>query len=331
MCIRDSIDTSCAYGNGNGERQIGRLFKEIGRDKVYVGTKFKLDGKNWSEESIIKSVNGSLSRLQTDCVDVLLIHGAELEQLTDERVLGAFEKLKAQGKYRFKGLSCHSDHNRIVRKAVECGHYDMLMLGYNVFDIQRTEKKIKAYDDYLGENGISRLLELAASKDVGIIAMKTLKVGGRRQNLEKYRTGTTSICQAMLKWVLENKNVTSAATEILNYQQMEEDLGVVGMTLSQEERMNLYCFVKENSKDYCHMCELCQRNCPSGIKTTAILRCLAYRESYGKKNLARRLYSSLEPEQRASSCKDCGECERACLYEVNIRKRIKEAHRILFS
>jgi hypothetical protein len=225
------IDTSCAYSNGNSERQVGRLFKEIGRDKVHVGTKFKREGKNWNEAAIIKSVNKSLERLQTDYVDVLLIHGAEEEDLTDERVLSAFEKLKGQGKYRFKGLSCHSNHDRTVRKAVDCGHYDMLMLGYNVFDIQETEKPVKAYDDYLGESGISRLLALATAKDVGIIAMKTLKVGGRRQNLEKYKAGTTSIYQAMLKWVLENRNVTSAATEILNYQQMEEDLGVVGMIL----------------------------------------------------------------------------------------------------
>lgn len=225
------VDTSCAYSNGNSERQVGRLFKEIGRDKVYVGTKFKLDGKNWSEKSIIESVDKSLERLQTDYVDVLLIHGAEEGQLTDERVLGAFEKLKERGKYRFKGLSCHSDHNRIVRKAVECGHYDMIMLGYNVFDTQETENEIKVYDDYLGESGISRLLALAKAKDVGIIAMKTLKVGGRRQNLEKYRAGTTSIYQAMLKWVLDNRNVTSVATEMLNYQQMEEDLAAVGMVL----------------------------------------------------------------------------------------------------
>jgi predicted aldo/keto reductase-like oxidoreductase len=160
---------------------------------------------------------------------VLLIHGAEEEQLTDERVLGAFEKLKGQGKYRFKGLSCHSNHDRTVRKAVECGHYDMLMFGYNVFDIQETEKPIRVYDDYLGVSGISRLLALAIAKDVGIIAMKTLKVGGRRQNLEKYKAGTTSIYQAMLKWVLENRNVASVATEMLNYQQMEEDLSAVGM------------------------------------------------------------------------------------------------------
>jgi aryl-alcohol dehydrogenase-like predicted oxidoreductase len=66
---------------------------------------------------------------------------------------------------------------------------------------------------------------------VGIIAMKTLKVGGRRQNLRKYRPGTASIYQAMLRWVLENKNIASAVTEMLNYEQLEEDLSVVGLII----------------------------------------------------------------------------------------------------
>lgn len=326
------IDTSCTYSNGNSERQIGRLFKEIGRDKIHVGTKFYLRGDNWNEESILKSVDGSLQRLQTDYVDVLLIHGAEREDhLTDERTLNAYEKLKKQGKFRFKGLSCHSNHDRVIKKAIECGHYDMVMFGYNVFDIQEKEKEIKVYDDYLGESGTSNLINFAASRDVGIIAMKTLKVGGRRQNLEKYRTGTTSIYQAMLKWALENKNIAAVATEMLNYRQLEEDLGVVGMSLTKAERANLCRFVAENSKDYCHLCGRCQNSCPSQIQTSTILRCLAYYESYGKKDRARELYAGLRPEQRASSCQDCGECERACPYGVQIRNRIRDAHTLLLS
>ncbi|MFQ6038890.1 MAG: aldo/keto reductase, partial [Candidatus Aminicenantales bacterium] len=70
------IDTSHSYMNGNSERQIGRLLKEVGRDTVHVGTKFHLR-RNWSKASIIASVEGSLKRLQTDYLDVLLIHGAQ--------------------------------------------------------------------------------------------------------------------------------------------------------------------------------------------------------------------------------------------------------------
>lgn len=323
------IDSSHTYMNGNCERQIGQLLKDVGRDKVHVGTKFHLRGR-WSEKSIISIVEGSLGRLKTDYLDVLLIHGASDEKhLTDERVLGAFEKLKKQGKYRFRGLSCHSNHHKVVKEAVECGLYDMVQLGYNVFDIQDTKKEIETYDDYLGQSGIRRLLALAKSNDVGIIAQKILKVGGKRQNLEKYRTGTTSIFQAMLKWVLENKNVTSALIEMLTYEQLEEDLAVVGEALSAEERRNLFRFVARNSKNYCHMCGLCEINCPSHIKNTSILRYLAYYEDYQKTSLARQAFSRLKPAESPSSCQDCGGCERVCPYGVSIRERLKEAHNIL--
>jgi len=323
------IDTSCTYNNGNSERQIGRLFKEVGRDKVIAGTKFHLRG-NWTEASIIRSAEGSLQRLETDCIDVLSIHGAEREHdLVDERVLGAFEKLRREGKYRWSGLSCHSNHERVVKKAVECGHYDMVQLGYNVFDIEEPEKDVKTYEDYLAESGIRDFIKDAASHDVGIIAMKTLKVGGRRQNLEKYRTGNTSLYQAMLKWVLEDKNVSSVVTEMLNRDQMEEDLAAVQASLSAEERKNLFRYVAENSRDYCHMCGRCQAQCPSRIATTDILRFLAYHESYGKTGIAKKFYAALKPEQTALSCRSCGSCEEACPFAVRVREKIREAHFIL--
>jgi predicted aldo/keto reductase-like oxidoreductase len=323
------IDSSHSYQNGNSERQIGRLLKEVGRDKVHVGTKFHLR-QNWSEKSIINSVEGSLKRLGTDYLDVLLIHGAEnVDDLDDERVLSAFEKLKKQGKYRFRGLSCHSNHHEIVKKAVNCGYYDMIQLGYNVFDIQGSEKEIQTYDDYLGACGIRRLIALAKSKDVGIIAMKTLKIGGRRQNLDKYRTGTTSLYQAMLKWVLENKDITSAVIEMLTFEELEEDLGVPGKSLTEMERRNLFRYVVENSKDYCHMCGRCQKSCPSQIETTSILRYLAYYEGYGKTRIAKEAYSRLNTAQTASACTDCGQCEKACPYGVSIRNKIREADRML--
>jgi len=323
------IDTSHTYNNGNSERQIGRLFKEIGQDKVYVSTKFHIEERT-TEKSIIASVEGSLRRLGSDVIDVLAIHGAENEaDLTDDRVLGAFEKLKKEGKYKFLGLSCHSNHDRVIRTAVGCGHYDMVQLGYNAFDIQEGETNVQTYADYLGESGTRALIALAKSKDVGVIAMKTLKVGGRRQDLEKYKTGTTSIFQAMLKWVLDNKDLTAVVTEILNYDQLREDLAVVGSPLSAPERETLYRFVAEHSRDYCHMCGSCQKTCPSGIRTTDILRYLAYAESYGKVDPAKAKYMRLGKERTLLSCQNCGACEKACPYGVAIRKRMAEAERIL--
>lgn len=325
------IDSSHSYSNGNSERTIGRLFKEMGRDTLHVGTKFHAR-RNWNEQTILKSVEESLKRLQTDHIDVLLIHGVNNEEtLTDERVLSAYDKMRKQGKFRFTGISCHSNHHKVVKKAIECGHYDMVQLGYNVFDIEDTdeEQDIETYDDYLGTSGIRQLISLAKSKDVGIIAMKALKVAGKRQNLETYKTEDSSIFQIMLKWALSNTNIASVVTEMLTFEQMEEDLAVVHHPLTARERSALYRYVAENSKDYCHMCGQCELHCPEGVKTTTILRYLAYYEGYEKQNRAKRDYQSLKPEERAPSCQNCGRCEGLCPYGIAIRKRIEYAHQLL--
>jgi predicted aldo/keto reductase-like oxidoreductase len=325
------IDTSTTYGNGNSERQIGRLFNEAGRDKALVCTKFHLQG-SWDEQSIVSSVEGSLRRLQTDYLDVLSIHGAERpEDLVDERVAGAFERLKKEGKCRFCGLSCHANHENVVRKAVDCGRYDMVQVGYNVFDIEEPSGSVETYGDYLGASGMGDLIRHAARHEVGVIAMKTLKVGGRRQKLDRYRAGSSSLFQAMLRWVLENRQVASAVTEILNREQMEEDLAVPGTPLSPEEKASLWLHVAENGGDYCRLCGRCRKGCPSQLATTDILRLLAYLESYGKPAAAKAGYSELRPEETALACRDCGGCEKACPYGVRVRARIKEAHVLLSS
>jgi len=323
------VDTSTSYGNGNSERQIGRLFKEAGRDKLFVCTKFHLRG-GWDVNSILRSVEGSLQRLQTDYVDILSVHGAERpEDLVDERVAAAFEQLKKEGKCRFCGLSCHSNHDRVVRTAVDCGRYDMVQVGYNVFDIEEPSQDVETYDDYLGVSRVRDLIRYTASHEVGVVAMKTLKVGGRRQNLERYRTGTSSLFQAMLKWVLEDRHVSSAVTEMLNRQQMEEDLAAAGASLSSEERSALWLHVAETGRDYCRFCGRCRGQCPSRIATSDILRFLAYHESYGKTAAARAHYSGLSPERTALACRDCGRCEDHCRFGVQIRARIRTAHQTL--
>ncbi len=323
------IDTSHNYENGNAERQIGRLLKEVGRDKVYVSTKFHVTDRD-TPTSLAAIVHGSLRRLDIETIDVLSIHGAETAAvLVDDRVNAAFDALKREGAFRFRGLSCHANQDEVVRKAVACGLYDMVQIGYNVFDIQEPAQKVETYPDYLGASGIRALIELLSSRGVGIVAMKTLKVGGRRQDLGKYRTGAVSLPQAMLKWVLDDPRVASAVTEIMNRDQMEEDLGAAGAKLAAAERATLVRYVKENGSDYCHGCAGCRRACPEKIDTPAILRALAYHESYGKTGRARAAFASAGGREAASACRDCGACEKACPYGVTVRARVAAAGRLL--
>jgi hypothetical protein len=259
-----------------------------------------------------------------------MIHGAESAAvLDDERVLEAYERLKKEGAYRFRGLSCHANQAEVVGRAVASGLYDMVQVGYNVFDIQEPAREVETYPDYLGASGIRGLIEKAHAKGVGVVAMKTLKVGGRRQDLAKYRTGTVPLHQAMLKWVLDEPRVTTALIEILNRREMEEDLGAAGAKLIGAERATLARYVRENGTDYCHACAACLRACPAGVATTEILRALAYAESYGKRERARSVYASLGSGEKGGACRDCGACEKACPYGVAVRSRIREAGRLL--
>lgn len=323
------IDTSHNYEGGNSERRIGRLFRDRGRDASFVCTKFHVRGK-WDETSIIRSVEGSLRRLETDYVDVLAVHGAEnAADLDDERVLAAFARLREQGKFRFTGLSCHANHGPVVAKAVECGHYDVIQLAYNVFDGQPAEKSSAVYGDYLGESGVGRLIELAKTGDVGVIAMKVLKSGGRQQDLARYRTETSTLPQAMIRWALDNPHVDSVVTEIQSFQEMEEDLAAVGSPLGAAERAVLARHVADNRRNYCHACTVCRGVCPAGVDTTSVLRFLAYAETYGKTAAAQRAYGALAPGRSVAACRDCGACEEACLYGLPVRAKLREARDLL--
>src|SRR5262249_47948594 len=92
----------------------------------------KVEGSPRFRRFIAQSLEGSLKRLGTDHVDVLLCpHGADApEDLKAPEILDVFRQLKKQGKVRFLGVSSHNDPAGILRQATELGHYDMVMMAY---------------------------------------------------------------------------------------------------------------------------------------------------------------------------------------------------------
>lgn len=99
-------DTAPLYGRGESERRLGLALKGR-RDKVVLATKAVMRGDPYTYENTIRSVEESLRRLQTDCIDLIQLH--ELESTSYEQVvnetLPAFLKLKEQGKVRALGIN----------------------------------------------------------------------------------------------------------------------------------------------------------------------------------------------------------------------------------
>jgi aryl-alcohol dehydrogenase-like predicted oxidoreductase len=104
------LDTANVYGLGHNEALIGRVLKER-RSEIVLATKFGIDageggirGINGRPEQVEARCDESLSRLQTDVIDLYYLHRVDPEVPIEDTV-GAMAGLVAAGKVRHLGLS----------------------------------------------------------------------------------------------------------------------------------------------------------------------------------------------------------------------------------
>jgi len=136
------IDTSHFYGRGMSEILLGIGLKDVPRDSYFLGSKLGRYSDihfDFSAKRVEESVHISLQRLNTDYLDIMLLHDVEfvpLEQIWNE-TLPALIKAKEQGKVRAIGFSCYPlktfntvlDH---VEDDIDC------ILSYNRYTLQNT-------------------------------------------------------------------------------------------------------------------------------------------------------------------------------------------------
>jgi predicted oxidoreductase len=108
------FDHADIYCNGKSEEVFSGLWKDTPhlRQQIYLQTKCGIRFApphrfDFSYEHIIKSVEDSLKRLQTDYMDVLLLHRPD-PLVEPEEVARAFDELKSSGKVRWFGVSNHT-------------------------------------------------------------------------------------------------------------------------------------------------------------------------------------------------------------------------------
>lgn len=104
------FDHADIYGKGQSEIIFGHAMRElkIDRESIIIQSKCGINQEegtfDFSKEYIIKSVDGILDRLQTDYLDILLLHRPDA-LVEPEEVAEAFNILKANGKVRHFGVS----------------------------------------------------------------------------------------------------------------------------------------------------------------------------------------------------------------------------------
>lgn len=132
------LDTADLYQKGVNEEIVGAAVKDRRKDIVLatkVGNQVRADGSGWdwnpTKSYILKAVEESLKRLQTDYIDIYQLHGGTLEDPWDE-TLEAFEILKSQGKIRAFGIS--SIRPNVIRKVLGMSSPATIMMQYNPLD-----------------------------------------------------------------------------------------------------------------------------------------------------------------------------------------------------
>ena len=126
------IDTARAYGIS--EERIGRHLSHR-RSEFYLAT--KCGGGDLKRESIIESLNTSLSLLKTDYVDVLQFHNSPSRQALEESgAIDTARDLQKQGKVRFIGVSGTIPQ---LKDHIEMGVFDTFQVPYSALRLDHEE------------------------------------------------------------------------------------------------------------------------------------------------------------------------------------------------
>ena len=239
------FDTADLYDQGKNEEVLGRALKGK-RSEVIVATKvgnqLRADGSGWdwnpSKSYILKAVDLSLKRLQTDYIDLYQLHGGTIEDPINE-VIEAFEQLKAEGKIRNYGIS--SIRPNVIREYVANSNIAGVMMQYSLLDRRPEEQML----DLLESNNVGIMARGGLAK--GLLGGKTPEVYLNYKSREiellvnemkKLTDDKTKLSHAALQWILSHSAVTSAVVGIRTKEQLKEALAYSESTVIEKEKLD---------------------------------------------------------------------------------------------
>lgn len=325
------IDTAESYTRGQSETVLGNAIKGR-REQVYLVSK-TLTNRGTSAATMMRDLEGSLRRLQTDYIDIYMNHAVNRVDTVGNPEWQVFvEKAREQGKIRFTGISGHAGH------LVECLDYaidnnlvDVVLVGYNFGqDPAFYEGLTRGFDRIATLPDLPRVLSKAKQHDIGVVAMKTL-MGARLNDMRPYENAGATFAQAAFSWTLSNPDVDALIVSMTGIDQIDEYLGASGkhfVSSTSKALLDQYAYL--NGANYCrHACNLCEGACPHEVPIADVLRTRMYATDYQDIAFARSEYAQLTTD--ASACLGCSgaPCQNACPNGIEIDKLCAPTHRML--
>ena len=186
------FDTAVQYGNGESEKNLGRILQKLKPPDVAVGTKVRLPSGDFHRisDAVVKSLEGSLTRLRLERVDIFHLHNAitetgggetlSIRQVLDE-VVPAFQWLRQQGKTRFLGLTAIGN-TVALQQTIDARIFDSAQVVYNMLNPSAATALPATYpaQDY------GRLFDHTKAAGVGVIAIRVLAGGALSGSAERH-------------------------------------------------------------------------------------------------------------------------------------------------
>jgi len=240
------FDTADLYNKGLNEILVGKALQSKRKEIVLatkVGNQLRADGSGWDwnprKEYIIKAVEDSLHRLQTDYIDLYQLHGGTIEDPIDETI-EAFEHLKQSGKILQYGIS--SIRPNVIREYVKRSSIVSVMMQYSLLD-RRPEESVLWL---LKENNIGVLVRGSLAQ--GLLAGKAPKdyLGHTTAGVKKaseavinYVAKDRTTIQTALRYILQHPAVTASVVGVSNLEQLEEVAGTMNSPALQAEEIKI--------------------------------------------------------------------------------------------
>ncbi|HSW37903.1 MAG TPA: aldo/keto reductase [Acidobacteriota bacterium] len=307
------FDTSVRYQAGRNEEMIGSVVKSLGaRKDIIIQTKIpvpRLPETATAEDvsrQFLSDLDSSLKRLQTDYVDILLIHGPDVAGMNNPGVMKALEEAKKQKRARFIGFATHAVITDMLNDAVRSKFYETITLSFNFTNA--------------GDSALIAAIKKAAASGIGIIAMKT-QATGRRGAPSAGPVNHT----AALKWVLHHPEITTTIPGYTTFDHLKENFSVAyGLAYTDEEKRFLSDRNLLAQMRFCRQCSQCRPSCPMGVDIPSLMRTHMYAACYGNFIQARETFDDIQQTAGLNLCSDCSVCKAACARNIDIPGHIRD-------